>query len=85
MRGPGIPDGRVSRELVGNVDLAPTILEPPAPPPGKTVDGRSLLPFARDPALRTERAMLHETGGRTLRRGARAGRAHEHRAAGAGG
>ena len=31
---------------------------------GKTVDGRSLLPFARNPALRRNRALLHETGGR---------------------
>jgi N-acetylglucosamine-6-sulfatase len=30
---------------------------------GKTVDGRSLLPFAQNPALRTKRAILHETGG----------------------
>ena len=32
------------------------------------MDGRSLMPFAHDPALRTKRAILHETGGRKLRR-----------------
>ena len=61
--GPGIPAGRVSRELVANIDLAPTILQLAGATAGKTVDGRSLLPFAHDPALRTKRAILHETGG----------------------
>jgi arylsulfatase A-like enzyme len=64
LRGPGIPAGRVSRELVANVDLAPTLLELAGATAGKTVDGRSLLPFARNPKLRTKRAILHETGGR---------------------
>jgi N-acetylglucosamine-6-sulfatase len=63
LRGPGIPSGRVSRELVANIDLAPTILQLADATAGKTVDGRSLLPFAHDPALRTKRAILHETGG----------------------
>jgi arylsulfatase A-like enzyme len=61
--GPGIPAGRVSRELVANIDLAPTILQLAGATAGKTVDGRSLLPFAHNPALRTARAILHETGG----------------------
>ena len=64
MRGPGIPARRVSRELVANIDLAPTVLQLAGATAGKTVDGRSLLPFARNPALRTNRAILHETGGR---------------------
>jgi arylsulfatase A-like enzyme len=63
IRGPGIPARRVSRELVANIDLAPTILQLAGATAGKTVDGRSLLPFAHEPALRTERAILHETGG----------------------
>jgi arylsulfatase A-like enzyme len=63
MRGPGIPAGRVSRELVANIDLAPTLLELAGATAGKTVDGRSLMPFARNPALRSKRAILHETGG----------------------
>jgi arylsulfatase A-like enzyme len=61
--GPGIPAGRVSRELVANIDLAPTILQLGGATAGKTVDGRSLLPFAHNPALRTQRAILLETGG----------------------
>jgi N-acetylglucosamine-6-sulfatase len=61
--GPGIPARRVSHELVANIDLAPTVLQLARATAGKTVDGRSLLPFAQNPALRTKRAILHETGG----------------------
>lgn len=64
LRGPGIPEHSVSGELVGNVDLAPTILDAANARPGKVVDGRSLLPFARDPHKRSARPLLHETGGR---------------------
>ena len=63
IRGPAIPHGKVSRELVGNIDLAPTIVRAARARAGKTVDGRSLLPFARHPRLRTRRPLLHETGG----------------------
>jgi arylsulfatase A-like enzyme len=63
IRGPGIPHGRVSRELVGNIDLAPTILQAARARAGLTEDGRSLLPFARHPRRRTNRPFLHETGG----------------------
>jgi N-acetylglucosamine-6-sulfatase len=64
IRGPGLPAGQVSSELVANVDLAPTMLDIADAKAGKTVDGRSLLPFARRPGWRTRRAVLHETGGR---------------------
>jgi N-acetylglucosamine-6-sulfatase len=64
LAGPDIPQGRVSRELVANIDLAPTILDLAGATAGKTVDGRSLIPFARQPNRRTKRAILHETGGR---------------------
>ncbi len=64
LRGPGIPAGQVSDELVGNIDLAPTVLQIAGAAPGKPVDGRSLLPFARDPELLSRRPLLHETGGR---------------------
>jgi N-acetylglucosamine-6-sulfatase len=63
IRGPGLPEGAVSRELVANVDLAPTLLDLADVSPGKPVDGRSLIPFARNPGWRTRRAILHETGG----------------------
>jgi N-acetylglucosamine-6-sulfatase len=64
LRGPGIPEHAVSHELVANVDLTPTILKAANARPGKLVDGRSLLPFARDPQRRSGRPLLHETGGR---------------------
>jgi N-acetylglucosamine-6-sulfatase len=64
VRGPGIPEQAVSDELVANVDLAPTILDAAKARPGKLLDGRSLLPFARDPRKRSRRPLLHETGGR---------------------
>jgi N-acetylglucosamine-6-sulfatase len=64
VRGPGIPAGRVSREPVMDVDLAPTILDmADAPHSGWTIDGRSLLPFAQDPGRpRTTRPRLQEIG-----------------------
>jgi N-acetylglucosamine-6-sulfatase len=64
IRGPGIPAGEVSGALVGNIDLAPTILELAGTTPAKVVDGRTLLPFARDPERLSARPFLHETGGR---------------------
>jgi len=63
IRGPGLPPGQASQELVANTDLAPTILEAAGAQAGKTVDGRSLLPYADDPLLRSKRVILLETGG----------------------
>lgn len=64
IRGPGIPAGRVSREPVIDVDLAPTILDmTDSPHSGWTIDGRSLLPFAQRPGRpRTTRPRLQEIG-----------------------
>jgi arylsulfatase A-like enzyme len=62
IRGPGIPPGGISKELVSNVDLTATILEMTGAPAGLTQDGRSILPFARDPARKTTRPILLETG-----------------------
>jgi N-acetylglucosamine-6-sulfatase len=64
IRGPGLPEGEVSDALVGNVDLAPTVLELAGGWSTKPLDGRSLLPLARSPWLSPPRALLHETGGR---------------------
>jgi arylsulfatase A-like enzyme len=67
IRGPGIPHGRSTKALVGNVDLAPTILEAtPARSPIR-LDGRSVLPFARNVRLRSLRPLLHETVGQGAR------------------
>jgi len=45
IRGPGIKGGRVRTELVGNIDLAPTIAEIAGARVPDFVDGRSLLPL----------------------------------------
>ena len=42
-RGPGVPAGEVSDELVANVDIAPTIYEATGTSPLLTQDGTSLL------------------------------------------
>jgi arylsulfatase A-like enzyme len=61
VRGPGIPAGRVAREPVIDVDLAPTILDmTDTRHSGWTIDGRSLLPFVRDPGLPGRRDILLE-------------------------
>jgi arylsulfatase A-like enzyme len=61
--GPGIPRGKTSKELVGNIDLAPTLLDIADGRSGKKMDGRSLLPYASDPDLLSKRLLLLETGG----------------------
>ena len=67
MRGPGIPRGAVSRASWWRTSTSrrrcSTLAGARA---GKTVDGRSLLPFAREPGRTTRRAILHETGGKRL-------------------
>ena len=64
LRGPGIPAGAVSRELVANVDLAPTILEPRARGRASWSTGaRCSRSRATRAALHAARS-LHETGGR---------------------
>jgi N-acetylglucosamine-6-sulfatase len=60
VRGPGIPAGGVSGELVSNADLAPTVLDATGATADAPRDGRSLLPFARAPWRRTNRPILHE-------------------------
>lgn len=60
MRGPGIPAGVHSDALVGNVDLAPTILQLSGATATVTEDGQSLMPFATNPGKETDRPMLLE-------------------------
>lgn len=55
VRGPGVPRGGDSREIVGNIDVPATILDLAGADPGYELDGRSLAPFWRDPARRTRR------------------------------
>jgi N-acetylglucosamine-6-sulfatase len=60
VRGPGIPAGGVSNELVWNGDITQTILQIAQGSPNGSLDGRSLLPFAENPALRSTRPVLLE-------------------------
>jgi arylsulfatase A-like enzyme len=62
IRGPGIPPGSQPRALVWNGDITATILKIADATPGLPQDGTSLLPFARDPNLKTFRPILIETG-----------------------
>jgi N-acetylglucosamine-6-sulfatase len=63
LRGPGLPRGRRTKALVGDVDLAPTIMNATPAQASHPLDGRSVLPFARDPHLRSLRPFLHTTAG----------------------
>jgi N-acetylglucosamine-6-sulfatase len=61
IRGPGIKPGTSTGELASVTDIAPTILELAGVTPDKSIDGRSLVPFMKDPELRTRRALLFES------------------------
>jgi len=61
IRGPHIPPGTETNELVGNIDVAPTVLELAGVEADKSLDGRSVMPFAQDPELRTLRPFLFES------------------------
>jgi N-acetylglucosamine-6-sulfatase len=61
IRGPGIKPGTTTGELAANIDIAPTILELAGVEPDKSIDGRSLVPFMRDPSLRSRRPLLFES------------------------
>jgi N-acetylglucosamine-6-sulfatase len=60
MRGPGVPAGAERRQLVTNVDLAPTILDVAGASATKPQDGTSLLPLLADPRRGRERDLLIE-------------------------
>ena len=61
IRGPGIPRGVTRTNLTANVDLAPTILDIAGGRAARRMDGRTLLPFARDRLRRSGRDILLET------------------------
>jgi N-acetylglucosamine-6-sulfatase len=61
LRGPGVARGRQVKDVVSNVDLAPTILDAANAKPGRRVDGRSLLPLAHDALANYGRDLLLET------------------------
>jgi len=60
VRGPGVRQGVVSRELVANIDLAPTIAAWAHIQPPQYVDGRSLVPVLEDTATSWRRWLLFE-------------------------
>jgi N-acetylglucosamine-6-sulfatase len=60
IRGPDIPKGGVSTELVWNGDIAQTIDQIASGTENPAADGRSLLPFAENPGLRSTRPVLLE-------------------------
>jgi N-acetylglucosamine-6-sulfatase len=61
IRGPGIKPGTSTGELAANIDIAPTILELAGASATKSIDGRSLVPYMRDPSLRSRRPILFES------------------------
>lgn len=61
MRGPGIKPGTETGELASTVDIAPTILELAKVEADKSIDGRSMYPYAHDTSLRTRRPLLFES------------------------
>jgi N-acetylglucosamine-6-sulfatase len=63
VRGPGIPRGRTTKAVVGDVDLAATVLDAANTRPGHVLDGRSVLQYARNTHLRNLRPFLHTTAG----------------------
>jgi N-acetylglucosamine-6-sulfatase len=61
IRGPGIEPGSSTGELTANIDIAPTILDLAGVEADKSLDGRSMIPFLRDPELRSRRPILFES------------------------
>lgn len=61
IRGPGIKPGSQTGELAANIDIAPTVLELAGVKADRSIDGRSLYPFAHDTSLRTRRPILFES------------------------
>jgi N-acetylglucosamine-6-sulfatase len=60
VRGPGFPGGVRRRQLVANIDLAPTIAALAHAPGRRHMDGISLLPLARHRARARRRDLLFE-------------------------
>lgn len=60
IRGPGVAVGQVNDTVVTNADLAPTILEMADAKPLRVMDGVSLGPLLKDPALLWDRPVAIE-------------------------
>jgi N-acetylglucosamine-6-sulfatase len=62
VHGPGVPAGLHLRQLVANIDLAPTILEAAGAKAGLTMDGRSLFRLFRSVSGLWRKALVIERG-----------------------
>jgi N-acetylglucosamine-6-sulfatase len=62
VRGPGVPKNRHLKQLVANIDLAPTIVDAANAKAGRAMDGRSLLPLLKRPSTQWGRDLLLERG-----------------------
>jgi N-acetylglucosamine-6-sulfatase len=60
IRGPGVPKDKRRFQLAANIDLAPTILDFANAKPGRTMDGRTLVPMIEDKSLEPGRGILIE-------------------------
>jgi N-acetylglucosamine-6-sulfatase len=61
IRGPGIKPDSSTGQLVNTIDIAPTILELAEVAPDKSIDGVSLVPYMKEPTLRSRRPLLFES------------------------
>jgi arylsulfatase A-like enzyme len=68
IRGPGITPGRQVNELLGNVDIAPTICQMAGVTPGINVDGRSFLPLVQGTTIpwRNKYLIQRSDGGKSF-------------------
>ena len=62
MRGPGVPKNRHLKQMVANIDLAPTIVDAANAKPARVMDGKSLLPLLARPSTLLGRDLLIERG-----------------------
>jgi arylsulfatase A-like enzyme len=62
IRGPGVPPGSQPTALVWNGDITSTILQMTGASANLPQDGQSMLPLATDPAKKSTRPILFETG-----------------------
>jgi arylsulfatase A-like enzyme len=60
VRGPGVPRGRVFPQLVGNIDVAPTIVDVAHAKAGRRFDGRSLYDLFEKPSTGWRDAIVVE-------------------------
>ncbi|MBS1862539.1 MAG: sulfatase [Actinobacteria bacterium] len=61
IRGPGIKPNTSTGQLASTIDIAPTILELAGVTPDKSIDGVSLVPYMKEPSLRSRRPLLFES------------------------